>query len=723
MRTFIIENCPSPAIAKLPPEISAFPKLFLNPHFKALVDRGASDQGYIYFVNLTTGEINGLAAVNVESDEKQKLKPSSLIAAVDSVQEGKKILKPSQTKKASQETKIIVLDKNNKPFDSKDFVTTNLPRTTQTGGTGGGDLHKKGAALLKLVGPQLAGGFWIDGEFRTRSTQNMLTLLRNPAFKIFFSQQAPTGGGHQLAYAREMPFMYFAPVIKEIYSKIFNKELKTIEQLKLELPKSTVSHYEIELDWIVNKGYQLYTNDFFSEEFQKTKKDIVTEKVSVMLDSFENKEFKKENCSLKAIALLQAITHKKKSVIDRMLKTNDEDCIKYCLPFLKDSKNSDILRVFLENDIQFDVNELDDQKLTYLDKALKNRDVYLMQLLIRKGAYFSENLPKEYFRRYIEHIVLQDNRELIQFSQSLIREEKDSEIFIDMAIKENKINTISSLVEIGLIPSESVLFSGLDSNPNLFKIILESAIEFRNVGIIALLKEWCDKSQNSFPNMIIENELWQKFSELNEIYPVDLEEANHSNVPPLLYAIQKDSVDCVRFLLEQKVNVNKINNERSTLYTALTSWFNVNQSEILSILLNDGASFSKYEEFSYLSVSNTFEESKKIQSRQLIYALGKAEKWGYVGLLLANIRKEDSKLEEKECRYLIANQEKIKTGLAKLSEYEEIQINMEDNHLLKAILNFPKTKLYPMFGDKEQDEEPEVEKEKENQFDRRRDSF
>ncbi|HEX2549402.1 MAG TPA: hypothetical protein VHM20_06215, partial [Gammaproteobacteria bacterium] len=53
--------------------VGEFPKkLTLTPESKALLERGAAGQGYVYFIEMKNGNIHCLPAVNVEKNEIKK---------------------------------------------------------------------------------------------------------------------------------------------------------------------------------------------------------------------------------------------------------------------------------------------------------------------------------------------------------------------------------------------------------------------------------------------------------------------------------------------------------------------------------------------------------------------------------------------------------------------------------------------------------------------------
>ncbi len=356
-------------------EVTMPSKLFLTEKSKNILQRGKDGQGFIYFVDLDTGEIHLLAANNPDKevkpneskataprieDEQQKLieekkrnlresekislelgiqyeiRESFLNSNISTLEEKsenqRKIqqlesqleqlkkeydaiqekLKAIPAKKVTAVTEIrqstTPVDNAGEAYKPGEFAVTTREKTSETGGTGGGDLHAYGEHVLGL-GPDkniLAGGFWIKREndkgpltfsdFRTRSTINTRLITFNPLYRFIFNENIKKEDhvGHTQVYIREIPCVYLESILDVFSEEAANtkpvdentdsflenlKESLSIDsspETESVIPPSTRLHLQTENDWLKSsKDLLLETLDFMSKDKEnKTKTEI-----------------------------------------------------------------------------------------------------------------------------------------------------------------------------------------------------------------------------------------------------------------------------------------------------------------------------------------------------------------------------------------------------------------------------------------------------------------
>ena len=363
--------CPVAAITKLKGN-RAFPeKLKINSESLEKFKKGIPGRGFIYFVNLdatpseieTKGNIYLYPAVNVKTNVSSP-KPNDAKSNIE------KIFKPTDG----------TYDKPDKSeFKEGEYLVSSAPKTSQTGGLpGASNLHNQGARILGLGGEALlAGGFWKGdnisedknqfGEFRTRSSQNMNTLVHNKMFMLYFrdAQEIEATSnliGHSTIYKREIPTAYLTKVMNAMYAELYPNFKKDLRESKpneftelyfnsntefCKLPKTTLEHLEIENHWETESigWFKL----LFKEQLNLYRKAIAAGKSSIpsefndIFEALNQKEFLEENEIFHsfAVKLFKENSRRHHAVIpkiaDKLLKPEE------ALQFTKEMFSDEIL--------------------------------------------------------------------------------------------------------------------------------------------------------------------------------------------------------------------------------------------------------------------------------------------------------------------------------------------------------------------------------------------
>jgi len=339
-----------------------------------LFNRGLEGQGYIYFIDLdikeheieSKGNVHLIPAVNAPN--QKTLKDGSLIDKTSIYKNKQAIIAKLQPKVKPPKT----IDGS--CFKSDEYLISKKAKTSETGGTGGGDLHKMGARRLGLANKNLiAGGFWKDQndfqEFRTRSTQNTFTFERSKLFKIYIHDKFEAGDeiGHTMVYNREIPLPYLKPIIKAFYKELYPKKLLSIcfsEHLRKygPIPKSTDYHMEAENDW---ENY-IFNEFWLNRELNRN--NII--KINLIINALKEKRFFIENLKYIFTVINYFYKHRKMfhlcNLIDnpqffkKIVNNSDEDNINLIIKCI--NKN-----LFGKNNLTF--------KQIILNKLTKEKDI------------------------------------------------------------------------------------------------------------------------------------------------------------------------------------------------------------------------------------------------------------------------------------------------------------------------------------------------------------